>query len=1068
MNKFRSGFLIFILPGNSLSQASLSKTSSLQTIVKQIIINNKLTLYKKDYQNFNPNALKFFMMKLGLIYKEPLMLEQSLISLNHFDIKASNFLYEYILKSADLEQIMENKNDNFFLYIIKTATKFLIHQIDKRAVVLKKEINSQISSNKFIELYSSSTTFKEMIILSKYLDTLRKLDNDIYVNKGVCMKSLKQLLKEINYSIKKKEFDDENINYLTSQLTLGKVSNAENYIIHKISFDNFTDRKLIKQMIVELYCYKILQENEKYYYVCITILKNVSYNPNLFFRNVCLKTKIKSLRNFLITHLKHSNFTSKEDEKAFTNMKYIDENYSNPSFEVEYRLKSTKILCEDEFKPSKNEKSHFSQRKINQLYDNNSEKEYMTFTDDINPKKNILNLFFIDDYSENVYKSFNILNESSPLLTENNLKIINELINFYDSKQNENFNIDDIERCFNEIYEQFFLNKDINDFGMNQTNSSKPLQFIENKYSFILEKLINRYFYEHDDTFYLSNQNKKDECLFCKKQIALTNNISSSQNLHLKNAKHLGYSNISLENLQYWNIKNINRCKFDDYSQLNSSIEKLQKYFNDNEYFNDMSKFESLYHYIKDHYKIELLKTYVLGLINNAFFQQNFINAGRKIYSKYFAKKNQFFSLLLNNIFPKIDNSLIFQILFELFISNGILLLSEIDESLVTKMLRNNLLKDNDELYSKYKSIISSEHYTKEDIDNYIKRYEVKRSKQNGSKSKLDECMDNYILFTNSNYYFLQHFFDRNWFNAKIILSENYLSIDTWEKMIILSKLTSSFTDEEFIYEMAIENLNIFPYLEPSNPNTMYIIYSCLIYVKKNKIFTNALYKKYNINNYLESLHNLIMEILPEPIVQRAKEKNNIKNTITTLNKDISIRDLIKMYYPYLEKENLGQWINREHNNKIHLDEFELMIENGKVIDAYYFYKNNLRSFYTFKQLTHWLNKICFNNLLNYNVLATSITFLRLINSTAKANESKKAEGDNEGGEDLVNELSTKVEKANQLLLKEIEQLNVKKEEKEVIINLIKRKNFNKEEVTSNRLEIIGKIFMTIRDELSQ
>ena len=210
------------------------------------------------------------------------------------------------------------------------------------------------------------------------------------------------------------------------------------------------------------------------------------------------------------------------------------------------------------------------------------------------------------------------------------------------------------------------------------------------------------------------------------------------------------------------------------------------------------------------------------------------------------------------------------------------------------------------------------------------------------------------------------------------------------------------------------------------------------------------------------------MEILPEPIVQRAKEKNNIKNTITTLNKDISIRDLIKMYYPYLEKENLGQWINREHNNKIHLDEFELMIENGKVIDAYYFYKNNLRSFYTFKQLTHWLNKICFNNLLNYNVLATSITFLRLINSTAKANESKKAEGDNEGGEDLVNELSTKVEKANQLLLKEIEQLNVKKEEKEVIINLIKRKNFNKEEVTSNRLEIIGKIFMTIRDELSQ
>ena len=40
---------------------------------------------------------------------------------------------------------------------------------------------------------------------------------------------------------------------------------------------------------------------------------------------------------------------------------------------------------------------------------------------------------------------------------------------------------------------------------------------------------------------------------------------------------------------------------------------------------------------------------------------------------------------------------------------------------------------------------------------------------------------------------------------------------------------------EEFIYEMAIENLNIYPYLDPSseNENTTMIIYSCLIYFKK-------------------------------------------------------------------------------------------------------------------------------------------------------------------------------------------------------------------------------------------
>ena len=127
---FRSGFLIFIIPGSSLSKSSLSHTSSLQTIFKQIIINNKLSLYSNKSQInkfFNINSLKFLMMKLGLIYKEPSMLEKSLNSLNYFDIKTSNFLYEYILKTADLDQIISNQNDNFFLYIIKITKKFIIN-----------------------------------------------------------------------------------------------------------------------------------------------------------------------------------------------------------------------------------------------------------------------------------------------------------------------------------------------------------------------------------------------------------------------------------------------------------------------------------------------------------------------------------------------------------------------------------------------------------------------------------------------------------------------------------------------------------------------------------------------------------------------------------------------------------------------------------------------------------------------------------------------------------------------------------------------------------------------------
>lgn len=1068
---FRSGFLIFIIPGSSLSQSSLSHTSSLQTIFKQIIINNKLSLYSNKSQSnkfFNINSLKFLMMKLGLIYKEPSMLEKSLNSLNYFDIKTSNFLYEYILKTADLDQIISNQNDNFFLYIIKITTKFIINQIDKRAEILKTEIKNPISSNQFQELYASSPAFKEMLILSKYLDTLRKLDNDIYFNKNICDKSLKQLISELNYFIQKKNFDKENINYLTNQLTVGRVANAENYIIHKIKFDNCSNLKLIKQMIVELYCYKILQENEKFYYVCITILKNVSYNPNLFFRNVCLKTNIKSLRNFLMNHLKHSKFISKEDELTFSYMKYIDDNYSNPSFEVEYRLKSTKILCEQEFRPIKIEKMSGKQKKIEMLQNEEINcQEYQTFTDDVNPKKNLINLFFIDDYSTESYKVFNVLNEETPLLADNNLTIIKELINFYDSKQNENFNIDDIERCFNEIYERFFLNKDVNDFGMNQNLFQKSLQFIENEYSSILEKLINRYFYDHDDTFYLSNQNRKDECILCKQQ--LISSATSSQNLHIKSTKHLGYSNISLENLKYWNKKNINRSKFDDFYQVNYSIDKFKKFLADNEFYNDMIKFESIYHYIKDHYKTSLLRIYMDGLVNHSFFQQNFINAGRKLYSKYFSKNNPYFTLLLNHIFPKSENTLFTEILFELFISNGILLISEIDESLIRKILRNNLFNDHEDIYSNYSSLTRGE-FGKDELNNFVRQYEIRKTKPNGSKSKLDECMDNYILFTNSNYYFLQHFFDHNWFNAKIILSENYLSIDTWEKMIILSKLTSSFTDEEFIYEMAIENLNIYPYLDPSseNENTTMIIYSCLIYFKKNKITNHALYKKYNIGSYLDKLNTLIHEIFPEMPFVKPKDKNqNIKNTIFTLNGDISVKDLIGYYYPYLEKENLTQWNNREHNNKNNLDEFELMIENGKIIDAYYFYKNNLRSFYNIKQLAHWLNKICLNNLLNYNILASSVTFLRLINNTAKPNESKKGEGDTECGEEIINDLVAKVEKANNVLMKEIMNTEIDKEEKDIIIQFIKKKNCNKIEVTKSRMEIIEKLFMTIREDLS-
>ena len=116
-------------------------------------------------------------------------------------------------------------------------------------------------------------------------------------------------------------------------------------------------------MNLELYCYRLLLDSDMFS-GCINILRNMSSNPNLFFRNIAMKTLNRPLRMYLLNHLKHSKFKSYLDSKYDNLIKYIEENYSNPSFKVEYNKKSFKILLMKEFKKMKLDKDNSMINKI--------------------------------------------------------------------------------------------------------------------------------------------------------------------------------------------------------------------------------------------------------------------------------------------------------------------------------------------------------------------------------------------------------------------------------------------------------------------------------------------------------------------------------------------------------------------------------------------------------------------------------------------------------------------------------------------------------------------------------
>ena len=131
--------------------------------------------------------------------------------------------------------------------------------------------------------------------------------------------------------------------------------------------------------------------------------------------------KFRPLRTYLLNHLKHSKFKSYLDSKYEKLIRYIDENYSNPSFKVEYSKKSFKILLMKEFK-----KMRFDQDNsmINKNYYINSEIMKNITTE----KKEVMEKFEKKIKSDEKYKKKDKTNNKYSVLSPENIIFIEDFL----------------------------------------------------------------------------------------------------------------------------------------------------------------------------------------------------------------------------------------------------------------------------------------------------------------------------------------------------------------------------------------------------------------------------------------------------------------------------------------------------------------------------------------------------------------------------------------------------------------------------------------------------------------
>ncbi len=151
----------------------------------------------------------------------------------------------------------------------------------------------------------------------------------------------------------------------------------------------------------------------------------------------------RPLRNFLISHLKHSNFTSESDTSSFELMQYIDKHYSNPSFIVEYNLKSTKILMSKEFKLLSydnsvtliNNKYNINKEKFEELLNKDEYMQDKLDKDRAYFSKNMINskkgkdLKLKDFYQWTYDGKSNLYFHREPMLNDINISTLDEILN---------------------------------------------------------------------------------------------------------------------------------------------------------------------------------------------------------------------------------------------------------------------------------------------------------------------------------------------------------------------------------------------------------------------------------------------------------------------------------------------------------------------------------------------------------------------------------------------------------------------------------------------------------------
>ena len=105
------------------------------------------------------------------------------------------------------------------------------------------------------------------------------------------------------------------------------------------------------------------------------------------------------------------------------------------------------------------------------------------------------------------------INQKNSVLAGQNLNFIND---FLKAAQNS-LDLNEFKDIQLEIYDDFFANYEIDDFGMNKQDISKPPHFLDSSFIKLVYHLIFSYFNDNEEkNFIYSNNNKVFDCIHCK------------------------------------------------------------------------------------------------------------------------------------------------------------------------------------------------------------------------------------------------------------------------------------------------------------------------------------------------------------------------------------------------------------------------------------------------------------------------------------------------------------------------------------------------------------------------